>query len=331
MANNIVQWAFSDTKAKYTALATKDVDTLYFIKETQEIFKGEDLFTEPVRIVSELPATPAKGVVYIKSDTLEGSVWNGTSWTVIIAAAGSGITDISFDTSGKNLVYTKGGVPANVPITGFVTDATYDGATGKLSFPVQGGNAIEITLPKDNFVKSGAYDETNKVIVLTLQDDSEVTIPATDLVNVNTFADTATTAHTVGGDGTVSFSVKLSADAGNALVTKPDGLYMDASGFKVDSGHADELISAKDDGSLQTTGLKVGGSELATTPNATTLATEAAVEAIRAALQDSITSNNGDFVKTADVVTTANLATPSATKVVSEQALVNAITWKTLA
>lgn len=48
---------------------------------------------------------------------------------------------------------------------------------------------------------------------------------------------------------------------------------------KVAAAHADEIITAKADGTVQVSGKKVGGATLAASPNANTLATEAAVDA----------------------------------------------------
>ena len=47
---------------------------------------------------------------------------------------------------------------------------------------------------------------------------------------------------------------------------------------KVAASHADEIVTAKADGTVQVSGKKVGGTALATVPNANTLATEVAVK-----------------------------------------------------
>ena len=45
--------------------AVRDANKLYWCSDTRELYKGMDLYTEAVRVVSALPATMAQGVLYI--------------------------------------------------------------------------------------------------------------------------------------------------------------------------------------------------------------------------------------------------------------------------
>lgn len=72
-----------NTRAKYNA-AVKDPETLYFCKDTRELFKGNESYSEGVRFVANytnLPmlATAADGVIYVCQDTNEGYVINRTA------------------------------------------------------------------------------------------------------------------------------------------------------------------------------------------------------------------------------------------------------------
>ena len=53
------------TGVKTDLPAVRDANKLYWCSDTRELYKGMDLYTEAVRVVSALPATMAQGVLYI--------------------------------------------------------------------------------------------------------------------------------------------------------------------------------------------------------------------------------------------------------------------------
>ena len=53
------------TGVKADLPAVRDANKLYWCSDTRELYKGMDLYTEAVRVVSALPATMAQGVLYI--------------------------------------------------------------------------------------------------------------------------------------------------------------------------------------------------------------------------------------------------------------------------
>ena len=67
------------TKAKYTAITTKDNDALYFCTDTMELYKGSVAYSKAVKFVSQLPdgtTTPiSENVVYALADGTIKS-WN---------------------------------------------------------------------------------------------------------------------------------------------------------------------------------------------------------------------------------------------------------------
>lgn len=400
MANKMLKWV-TGSSAAYAALQTKDVNTLYFIQDTGEIFRGTKSFSEAVIFVSEFPAKGAVGKVYIKETNLEGKVWNGTAWKTIIQPIATTLSDdvvetkavsgeavkayvvgkfaeeltdrfvdgISYDKDTKELLVTKGGEESTIALDGFVTNVSH--ASGVLTFNVEGGDDIVINLPEDNFVQSGVYDEATKEIILTLQDGSKVKIPAADLVDVYVGGETESASVTVSASNEITVDVKVSAAEGNALSVTEDGLFVEHTDItgkmdKVASAKAGEILVAKADGQAEVSGIKAGAATLGATPNATTLATEAAVNAIRTALQTNIDAKfDKSFIKTslvtrdaseasdehvlsekatlmklealdakkvdvAKVVTAINADAPAADKIVSEQALVAAMSWTVL-
>lgn len=399
-AANLVKWAITTAKA-YAALKTKDNNTLYFLQDTGEIYRGTVSFSDSVKFVADFPATGALGKVYIHNTTLEGKVYTGTDggWKTIIhpiantieaqgatpvsgKAVHSFVTgeftaklaelykDVAYNKATKELTLTaQGGTSKKVAIEGFVTGAKFDGESGNLTLSVQGGEAVVINLPKENFVTDGRYDNESKKIILTLHTGGTVEIPAGDLVDIYTGKASQTANVTVSGSNEISVDVTVSKDVGNALTTKANGLFVDVSGKadKVAGEHADELLTATTDGAMQLSGKKVGVETL-TTKDANTLATEAAVEAIRAALdtkveekvaKTDIATTIGDSASAldtkvasqkavatlgetlqasidtkaskTDVVATLNVTAASAEKMASEKAVVDALTWTVVA
>lgn len=395
----MIKWIVTNSTA-YAGLTQKDNNALYFLQDTQEIYKGATSFTQSVMMVENFPEKGAQGKVYMHTTTLEGKVWTGSAWRTIIEQVATSLADgtvenkavsgeaiktyvtqkvteavtnkfvegITYNKENKQLTYTVGEAQNTVAIEGFVTGASYAGETGILSFAVQGGETISINLPKENFVQSGAYNNDTQEIVLTLVDGSEVKIPAGDLVDVYLFESTNTIEMTE-TDGTVKANVKLSSEAGNQLVAKDGGLYVAATDIsgkldKVELSKENEIIVANTDGTVKASGLKAGSATLADVANATTLATEAAVAAIKTALQANIDTKiaksdiattistvatasetkvasekavaqaietlNASKVNTTDVVTTIDVDSNSSTKVASEAAVVAAMSWVTL-
>ncbi len=402
MANKLLKWVTGSSTA-FAALQSKDEHTLYFIQNTGEIYKGDKPFTEAVIFVDgDFPTKGAVGKVYIKESNLEGKVWNGTTWKTIIQPIATTLDDsvtenktvsgeaikayvnskfteqitgkfvdgVSYDKTTKQLRVNKGDQVELVSIEGFVTNVDYD--AGVLTFNVQGGETIKINLPEDNFVESGIYDADTKKIILTLQNGERVEIPAASLVDVYTGESTNSVTVAVSHDNKITAEIKVSGDEGNALSVKDSGLFVQSTNIsgkldKVDADRAGEILVAKADGHAELTGLKAGNGTIADDANNTTLATEAAVAAIKTALEQNIATkfdktnikNTSTAATTANdasedhvlsekatltklealdakkidktnIVTTINAELPNENNVVSEKALVDAMSWVVL-
>lgn len=401
--NNMIQWIITDS-ARYKLVPEKSANALYFLQDTGEIYKGEKSFTEAVNLVANFPDSGALGKLYVHSTTLEGKVWNGTTWTTVIQPvantvendqvkpvtghavqtyvagefarqlAGKYVNGITYNKETKELSYTKdSGEPVKVGIEGFVTGASYESLTGNLKFTVQGGEEVVVNLPKENFVTSGKYKSETKEIVLTLAQGGEVKIPAASLVDIYTGGATQTATVAVSEGNEITVDVKVSATEGNQIVKNEDGLFVAATDIsgklnKVVAKKAGELVIAKADGQVEVSGVKVGAAALGSTPNANTLATEAAVEAVKVALQGSIDTKFDranvatvaaesaalasdlkvlsekavlkaieamnaeitDRIEKGSIVTAVNAEQASEEKVVSEKALVSAMSWTTI-
>ena len=305
----------------------KTADKLFFLSDTGEIYRGTQSFTESCILYTEEPTAKAVGKLYINATTLEGKIWNGSAWTTVIQPVQATLAadDTAKPVSGKAVAdYVKDQISAvtgsdglvaavayaadtnkltvtmadgssdEIAMDGVAADLVYDKATGLLQVKNASGTTIGtgINLDLERFVSSAEYDEETKEIILNFNDEGEpLKIAVGDLVDTYTAGNTQTVAMTVTGN---QFTAEVLLAGGDNLLQKTEsGLYVapvDLSG-KMDKD-TDAVVGnlAKFDanGNAVDAGLIAGGAALADAPNATTLATEAAVAAIRTALQSAI-------------------------------------------
>jgi len=351
MANSLIKWIMTNSTV-YAALATKDTNALYWLEDTQEIYKGATAYTQStVFYAGTLPAKGAQGKIYIESTTLKGSVWNGSSWTTVIQSitqtvvatdqvlpvsgkavadyvaaqgatiAAQAVTDITYDETAKAIKFIKDGNQASVPLTKLGTSIAYDGSTGVVTLLDAAGTSLStVNIPLDNFVKSGLYDDTAKAMVLTMQNGGTVSIPAVDLIKIYHASETDTvdiSIQTVNGSNVITATVKVSATANNALVANADGLYVDKEAIL-------KIADVAKVGKVVT--VDANGHAISSEMLLTDLATNVGVAAIKATLETNL-------VAKASIVTSGtsvNLDAPSDSIIVSEKALVDMLTWSVL-
>ena len=319
----ITRKAFDDA-----AEATKTADKLYFISDTHEIYKGTQLFNESITLVTEFPASGAAGRLYVDSTTLEGKIWTGAAWSTVIQpvqatltasdtakpVSGKAVADyvtgeIAKVTGSKDLVtgvaYAEDGnkltvtmadaTTKDVPLTGTAVDLTYDSTTGELKVKNASGTALGtgVKLDLERFVKEATYDNENKKIILSFNDESTpLEIEVGDLVDTYTAKNSTTVSLTVTGNEFTAEAI-VAATEGNMLKKTDAGLFVaatDVSGKidKVADATANAVAILTADGQVADSKVKIGAAALAETTNASTLATEAAVAAVRTALQTAI-------------------------------------------
>ena len=104
------------TKSKYLSRDTYDPNALYFCEDSSEIFKGDCVYTDGVRVIPTRDALPsfecaADGVVYYITDTKAGFMISPdrTEWLQTIYAP---VADIDSIPEGEeyNVVTTVGAV-----------------------------------------------------------------------------------------------------------------------------------------------------------------------------------------------------------------------------
>lgn len=190
----------------------KTADKLFYLSDTRQIYRGTDLFTEACRLYDTTePTAPAVGVLYIEQNTLEGKIYNGSTWQTVIqpiqstvdsgntnkpvsgkavadyvTSAISGTTgeahqafkNASYDAGTHTLTFTRNSDsdPVTVDITDMPVDLVYDGGTGLLQLKDETGSPIGtgVNLDLERFVSAAAYDATTKEILLAFTGVSKI-------------------------------------------------------------------------------------------------------------------------------------------------------------
>lgn len=351
-ATNIVGFE-TKTYSAYKALTQKDEDVLYFITDAGKIFKGTTDVTESVVKVETFPAAanaidskfyvgpaPTASAAGYEIRIKNGDAWetirpgyytDGANWAsaesgqfATIGLIKKGIQE-TINAISLATVFTvetgtvKVGDGEGAVLTGVAHGITYDSSALKITIPQYGSEDLVVNIPKDKFVKSGAYYEDypadnptqHKVIVLEVEQGDPVIIPAASLVDIYTADNTDKNVKvTITDDNKISAYITLDPTAGNALT------YSEAKGFMVNiSGKMDKISGAAGDkivvstadggvvesdktidsyalrvegtsdnimsfgasGAIKDSGKKVGSATLSETPDANTVATEAAV------------------------------------------------------
>lgn len=297
-ATDIVGFETKDTLSAYQGLTSKDDNVLYFIKDVGKIYRGATDVTNSFIKVDAFPAaaSAAEGVFYIGpapaddtagyeikvkvNDTLEtvipGYYTDGASWAsaksgqfatiglikkgIQEAIAGISLTTVFDSTAGT----VKVGEGSAATLTGVAHGITYDASTLTITIPQYGQqDDVVVNIPKDKFVKSGAYYEDwptdnptqHKVIVLEVEQGDPVVIPATSLVDVYTADNEGKNVQiTISDDNKVSGMITLDPDANNALKYDADkGFIVNISGKmdKIAGATGDKIVLSTADGQVK--------------------------------------------------------------------------------
>lgn len=315
------------TSAAYHAASTSDktADKLFFLSDTKEIYRGTESFTESIILYSTKPDSPAVGKLYINQTTLEGSIWNGTAWTTVIKPVDSEVTAAGTNpVSGKAVadyvadkisevtgsdglvagveyvaasqsikVTMADGTDDTIQLTDLAVGLAYDSTTGALNVVDATGKTLgtAVNLDLERFIESASYDAAEHKIILNFNDDTEaLEIPVGDLVDTYTATNSSTISLTVTGNEFKAEAI-VAETAGNMLKATDSGLYVAATDIsgkvdKVAKATANDIAVLTAEGGISDSGVKAGTSTLGN--SATTLATEAAVQAVVATLNTSI-------------------------------------------
>ena len=345
------------TEVQFKALTAKDKGTLYFLSDVGQIYKGDVLYSGTV--MTKAGEAGKQGVLYVDAN---GRLFEGTGngFKEIVPAAHTLtatddvksptskavddylknrlVADVAYDSTTQKLSITKyGQKAADLTLKGMLSAEGVTYVDGTLTLPTVNGEAVVLNLPKENFVKSGSYDAATQSIVLVLAqpdedgEEQKVVIPVSALVDISKVEGSATLDLKMSAEKVISGSVKISAEKGNLIVAKADGIFVspvDLSGKLdlVDKTKVDEIVTVKADGQVKPSGKKVGGATLADEVNSNTVATEAAVKAADTALETKVEASLADGlalkVAKADIAVAAGTtADASDEKVASQKAL----------
>ena len=198
----------SGTYAQYSALPTKDANTLYFIDG--HIFKGDVSYTDQIVVVSALPDTLTAGKIYVNTTDKSVTYYDGTTSTVIVPATVGTIGDSTPDTDLANVKAIKDFVAAQIAKIPAAIDYTVtlvDDAAGENELTKQ-------------IIKQGAVGKENEI--------GTIVVPKLVVDTSSTDVDAAATYKLIYG-GTEIGKINIPKD----LVVTQDG----SSIIKVDSGH----------------------------------------------------------------------------------------------
>lgn len=241
--------------------AAKEADTivaqdLYFLTDTKELFVGEVKYCNPVEFVTEDPATGVVGVLYVNTVSHKITAYNGTAMVEVAPAVvstftgaadgavanvkaikdyvagqvttlGNPVKDVAYDNATQKITLTyNNDTTKELLLKDIITNVAYDGKTGKFTFTrANNAEALEISTPVENFLANAEIDEKSHILTLTLEGGQKVTVDLTTLVDVYTVDDTATVDMTM-DNGKITADVKVSQEAGNAVVAKTDGIFV---------------------------------------------------------------------------------------------------------
>lgn len=250
------------TKANYNSLQTKNADTLYFITDTLQLFKGTDEYTKQMEFVSQLPVNgeARQGILYILASDFSAYRYTGSAYqklflgyvqqipesspthdTVpttkavadyvnakiasVTGLQGEYVENVSY--SNGNLTVVKDGTSTTTQLAGVAHNVTYNTQTQVLSIPMFGSsNDLEISFTQLSTISGGSYNPETQNIELVLANGTTIEIPIGSLIDVYTGLATQTATVTVSQDNKISVDVRVSATANNAITIEQDGLYV---------------------------------------------------------------------------------------------------------
>lgn len=203
------------SKANYLALSVKDENTLYFITDSQEIFKGNQLVADKTKLnvsfVGAIPTaeTSVPNVLYVATVDGKTTMWIKSGDSIVQTGGGEateiadGVITISkfadgtvaktLDAASDNTIPTSKAVADAIAnavkgLDGAFVDvsaeAAPEGSTGTvIKFTAKDGSTKQVTVA-DIFLASATYDNATHKLKLTLNDaaSSIVEVDLSDII-----------------------------------------------------------------------------------------------------------------------------------------------------
>lgn len=308
------------TQTIYNGLDTRDANTLYFCTDTNRIYLGTVLMSRPAQVVNTLPESgQILNTVYIK--TTDGTIWyyDGTKYNKV---GGSDAAVTSVSVAGKKLkTVTAGGTAVEKVIGGLFDSVTYTNGVLTIKTTTDDSEVLDektVNIPVEQYLSAvsrkevAAEDLTGEDaavyngctagdigVLFTMADGTKMFVKLTDLVDTYTSASGEKDIVKVVVSG---YGISATLNFANTDF-ETDGT---TGALKIKAARVKEIVAVTDavennlvafdaSGNSKDSGKKVGGATISVTPDANTLATEAAVSTLAAAKmakQTSATENN---------------------------------------
>ncbi len=296
------------TSANYEALETKVAGAIYFLTDTRQIARGNVKFSQEAQIVTSLPSSGIRGYIYFNSTNGIAYIYNGTEFKPI------GVVTISDITSAQD-----SDVPNVAAVKAYVGAQVAAGVANKVD-KVEGKQLSTEDYTTAEKTKLATYPENYSTVTALIDSkvasvykykgtvNTEAELPEEDQVvgdvyhvveKSKEFVWDGTKWEELGGivdlsgyytKGEVDSAIDTDVEAARAALQTN----IDAKAAKVTGATAGNLAGLSAAGDLTDSGLKAGGATLNASPNATTLATEAAVNTVVGTKVDKVsgTANN---------------------------------------
>lgn len=191
---------------------------------------GNQILNARLQVLATPPANLGEAHIFYNSTTKKVAFWDGTQWVYVPGAT----VVVSLDAGNDITAGTDGGAFFSETLTSL----GYNAATAVLSYVDENGATTTHNLPIENFLANATYNDTTHILTLTLEGGGTVDVDLGDLVEEYDLEVTDSTSIdlTLTGTGSpadpwdITAVVKVSADAGNQVSIKPDGLYVAAPG-----------------------------------------------------------------------------------------------------
>lgn len=153
------------TQSQYNSLLTKDPNSLYFITDSNRIYKGEDLVaSKDVKLITELPVGDSilEDTIYIKYDQ------DKRKYSMYIKNQENTLDEIELGSSTPLFTDVK-------------YDASKEGNNAEWTFTLSDGSTKLISTPKENFLQSAKINEKNQ-LELTMVNGDKVTVDLAEMI-----------------------------------------------------------------------------------------------------------------------------------------------------
>ena len=175
------------TVEKFNALATKNDDTLYFLTDSMQLYKGANLFCNSFKVVNGTANAGYEGVLYVDKATSTLKVYENGKWADALDAAVINTVDatkvdkhaVSSEAVVKYVTDVIDGVTGGVS-SAMITSISTGSDTGYISVQKGAGtNEEDITQVKVNLKdipKMPVWEESTRTITFPNYDGKEVIV-----------------------------------------------------------------------------------------------------------------------------------------------------------